>query len=102
MVKSKEPVLAVPQVQCKIQELQEQWMNMNLASDKLQTHVYTNMRCGNHRFSELFNELFRPNGRLQKEIDYHRQYLGENYVSISFVFERSIMIFYQLECKELI
>ena len=81
-----EPVLAVPEVQCRIQELQEQWLDMNLTSDKLQTHVYTNMRCGNHRFSELFNELFKPNGRLQKEIDYHSQYLGDKYMSISFRF----------------
>lgn len=81
-----EPVLAVPEIQCKIQELQEGWLDEHLISNKCQVHVYTNMRCGNHRFCELFNELFKPNERLQREIDLHHQHLTDKYISISFRF----------------
>lgn len=81
-----EPVLAVPEIQCRIQELQEDWQDEHLSSDKQQVHVYTNMRCGNHRFSELFNELFRPSPRLQKEIGIHKNHLSDKYISISFRF----------------
>ena len=80
------PLLEVPEVQCKIQELQEQWQNEHLNTAKQQIHVYTNMRCGNHRFCELFNELFKPNARLQKEIDFHHSHLTGKYISISFRF----------------
>lgn len=81
-----EPVLAVPEVQCKIQELQEKWQDEHLKSSKCQVHVYTNMRCGNHRFSELFNDLFKPSERLQREIELQQKHLTNKYISISFRF----------------
>lgn len=81
-----EPVLAVPEVQSKMQQLQESWMNDNLQLRNKQLHVYTNMRCGNHRFAELFPILFKPAPRLQQLIEYHLERIGGTYISISFRF----------------
>lgn len=48
-----------------------------------QAHVYTNYTCGEERFAELFNELFRPTEIVKEQIDKAKSKLGEGYISVS-------------------
>lgn len=66
--------------------LTENWYNNNLSDESKQIHVYTNQYRWSCHFSQLFNELFKPCDRLQKEIDYHLSKIGGSYISISFRF----------------
>lgn len=53
-----------------------------------QLHFYGNSSYYYDHFSSLFSELFKPSGRLQKDIDYHLQQIGGHYVSITFRFQQ--------------
>ena len=80
------PILYDVECQKNIQSLLEGWLDDNLSYSEKQLHVYTNMRSGNARFSELFNELFKPVSRLQDMIDEQQRCLGNRYISVSFRF----------------
>ena len=67
-------------------ELLESWMNGRLNDTERQLHVYTNMYRPCVDYALCFHDLFCPCERLQKEIDYHLQQIGTNYISISFRF----------------
>ena len=63
----------------------------------LQCHIYSNQPFldllnrtfgTDFRYHTLYNELFRPSDKLQKEIDRVKFQLGEMYVSVSFRFQR--------------
>lgn len=58
-------------------------------SDKMQLHISCNSWECLPKYSELFNELFKPSSFLQKEIEFHTKKLGGsgNYISISFRFQ---------------
>lgn len=62
------------------------WCNHNLFDANKQIHVYTNQYRWCCDFAQLFNELFKPCERLQKEIDWHLSKIGGKYISISFRF----------------
>lgn len=64
----------------------ENWCNDNLLDKSKQIHVYTNQYRWSCNFSQLFNELFKPCVRVQKEIDFHLSKIGGSYISISFRF----------------
>lgn len=66
--------------------LAEDWCNHNLVDVNKQIHVYTNQYRWCCDFAQLFNELFKPCERLQKEIDRHMSKIGGKYISISFRF----------------
>lgn len=68
------------------EELIEKWCDDNLSDKSKQIHVYTNQYRWSCNFSQLFNELFQPCDRLQKEIDYHQSIIEGSYISISFRF----------------
>jgi len=84
-----------------------------------QCHIYSNQSFLNllnrtfgtaFRYHTLFEELFRPSEKLQREIDKIKPQLGEVYVSVSFRFQRLMGVFEdvigrvltELEQKELI
>lgn len=67
-------------------QLIEGWCNSNLIDETTQLHVYSNLFRWDIDFGRLFNELFRPCERLQKEIDFHLQNISGSYISISFRF----------------
>lgn len=67
-------------------KLLTKWCDDNLHIDSKQIHIYTNMYRELKNFSILFNELFRPSDRLQKEIDYNLHNINGIYISISFRF----------------
>lgn len=48
-----------------------------------QAHVYTIFYCGEHRFAELFGELFRPAEAVAREVEKAKAALGEGYISVS-------------------
>lgn len=65
----------------------EKWLNAKLNDTNCQLHVYTNIFRDHIEFSQLFNELFKPCERLQKDIAYHKsQIQNSTYISISFRF----------------
>ena len=67
-------------------ELWPTWMESFLGDVTKQYHIYTNMYLSDFHFSDNFNKLFRPCERLQKEIVFHLQQMGEDFISISFRF----------------
>lgn len=66
--------------------LAEDWCNHNLVDVNKQIHVYTNQYRWCCDFAHLFNELFKPCERLQKEIDTHLSKIDGEFISISFRF----------------
>lgn len=63
-----------------------QWMKESVSDKNMQYHVYTNLYLQDVDFANLFNILFKPSEKLQKEIDYHLSQINGKYVSISFRF----------------
>lgn len=67
-------------------ELIKTWLDDNLNDSYHQLHVYTNLLLTDIDFANLFNELFVPCERLQKEILKNIDAIGEKFISISFRF----------------
>jgi len=56
---------------------------------KQQFHVYTNSEwIKGPEYAFLFNELFKPSKRVQQVLDFHKQILNNNYVSMTFRFQQ--------------
>lgn len=53
-----------------------------------QLHVYGNSEVAYDRFSELFNELFRPAPLLQQHIEENLRVIGNKYISATFRFQQ--------------
>jgi hypothetical protein len=54
-----------------------------------QFHIYTNSQWAEgFEYSGLFNELFKPSKNLQDVLNFHRNTLGEHYVSMTFRFQQ--------------
>lgn len=70
----------------RLSELAQAWCNNNLRMMEKQIHVFSNLYNWNENFGNLFNELFRPCERLEKEINYHLSKINGKYISISFRF----------------
>lgn len=51
-----------------------------------QWHVYPNSDDARGEYRELYNELFRPSAKLDKEVGMHLSRLGQNYVAFTFRF----------------
>lgn len=51
-----------------------------------QIHIYSNTDCYDETFHEMYHELFKPTDTLQKRIDYYKDEIGENFISVSFRF----------------
>lgn len=64
----------------------DKWMGKETQDMSMQYHIYTNVYCSDCNFSHLFNTLFKPCDRLQKELAHHFDLIGEKYISISFRF----------------
>lgn len=67
-------------------EIFDKWMGLETKDFSKQYHIYTNVYCSDCDFSYLFNELFKPCNRLQKELEYHLEQIHGKYISISFRF----------------
>ena len=63
---------------------QGRYLKHYIKKGKKQTHVFTNAGYAyTLQYAKLFNELFKPSERLQKEIDIQKDILGDNYISVS-------------------
>lgn len=51
-------------------------------------HIYSNTCCYDEHFFESFNELFRPNDKLESEIQHFQEEIGGEYITLSFRFAR--------------
>lgn len=75
-----------PEIFPRLSELGQDWCNNNLNIQDKQIHVFSNLFNWNENFSQLFNELFKPCERIEKEINYHLSQINGQYISISFRF----------------
>lgn len=75
-----------PEIFPNLSELAQEWCNNNLNIKDKQIHIYSNLYNLNENFSQLFNELFKPCERIEKEINYHLSQINGQYISISFRF----------------
>lgn len=66
----------------------QSWLRMKIGFRqwKKQIHVYSNANDAVGSFKVLYNELFQPSPKLQKEIRNHLEKLGDKYVAFSFRF----------------
>ena len=67
-------------------ELHRSYLDSFLATGYEQIHLYTNTYCYDSHFSECYNELFKPKGELEKELEVFHKQIGCDYISISFRF----------------
>lgn len=72
-----------------------------LFSKKIQLHVYTNSHFYYDKFSEQFNELFKPTLRLQQSIEWNLKNIGSDYVAMVFRFQQLLGDFKEGDFKVL-
>lgn len=72
-----------------------------LFSKKRQLHVYTNSHFYYDKFSEQFNELFKPTLRLQQSIEWNLKNIGSDYVAMVFRFQQLLGDFKEGDFKVL-
>ncbi len=53
---------------------------------KKQIHFYTNADSARGKYASLYQELFTPSEKLQKQVDHHLEKLGSHYWSVSYRF----------------
>lgn len=68
--------------------VQKKLCDFLLSRDFKQLHVYTNMHFADGRFSELYNELFKPSNLLRKFLNEQMLLLGSDYIAIVFRFQQ--------------
>lgn len=67
---------------------------------KQQFHIYTNSQWSQgYEYSSLFYELFKPTKLLQDVLNYHKEILGSEYISMTFRFQQLLGDFVENESK---
>ena len=66
-----------------------------------QVHLYSNTYFGDHKFRELFHELFKPTDDLQKSINENISAIGGDYIAMVFRFQQLLGDFKEGDFKVL-